>query len=476
MANEVKNVNGVAITNIKNINAQTDANIKKFNGQEFTGTVDPSFTTAYTDVEFSGSAIDDDRNGEVVSCYDPDNNFVYVQYSDSGGGGTAVVGAFNSSANDIDFGAKQAIEGSNAFSGNSCDYDTKYNKVWTTWIGGSGNQLFCRVGTIAADKSIEWGDRITIQEGYSTHSAYNQGLLGMGIAVDQETGAALIVWNNPTDSISGSSNAASSHHPNGVIVTLDDTTASSGDSDFNDITAGTPARLFTGNADNNFPMVKVIYDPDNEEWVCISDANNGSGASIEACRVTNSSGTPAAANVTTLGSNSGHTLQGVEHNATVGVTGRYAANTFCYDSNNDVFIVGSAASSPKLFAFENTGSGITWDTTGQAISCGTVLSQSGKGGGVQFNHHRNRIMVWGSDNSDITMELLTYGGSGSWTSINSGSLIEIIDDATGFFKSGSPMVKLQQADGTNFAGSASLLTGLKYSSLDAKYCLFDPGG
>ena len=37
MANEVKKVNNIAITDIKNINGQTDANIKKLNTKEFTG-------------------------------------------------------------------------------------------------------------------------------------------------------------------------------------------------------------------------------------------------------------------------------------------------------------------------------------------------------------------------------------------------------------------------------------------------------
>ena len=467
MGNEIEKVNGVTLANIAKFNYSTDANVEHLNGLDFVGTVDPSFTTSYTDLEDNSGAIGDDRNGEVVSCYDADNNFVYVQYSDSDGGGTAVVGAFNSGNSDIDFGAKQSIEGSNAFSGNSCDYDTYNNRVWTTWIGGSGNQLFARCGTIGSDKSISWGTRKTIKEGYSTHSAYNQGLLGMGIAVDQTDGKALVVWNSPTDSISGSSNPASSHHPTGIILTVDDSD--------NSITQGSEARLFTGNSGNNFPMIKVAYDPDNEEWVCISDANSSSGASIQAARVRNNSGTPQAVDDTALGA-SGHTLQGVEHNATVGVTGRYGANTFCYDTNNNAFIVGSAASSPKLFAFANDGSNITWaGTTGQAVSCGTQLSQSGKGGGVMFNHHRNKILVYGSDGSDITMELLTYGGSDSWTSLNSSSLIEIIDDANGLFKGGVPQVKLQKADGTDFAGSANLITGLEYSGEDAKYCLFDAG-
>ena len=37
MANEVKKVNNIAITDIKNINGQTDADIKKINTKEFTG-------------------------------------------------------------------------------------------------------------------------------------------------------------------------------------------------------------------------------------------------------------------------------------------------------------------------------------------------------------------------------------------------------------------------------------------------------
>ena len=466
MANAVEKVNTIAITSIQALNGITDANLQALNGLEFTGTVAANFTTSYTTLEDSSGDITDGRNGEVVSCYDADNNFVYVQYSDDGGGGTAVVGAFNSGNSDIDFGAKQAIETSDAFSGNSCDYDTVNNRVWTAWIGGTGNQLFARCGTIASDKTISWGTRKTIKEGYATHSAYNQGLLGMGIAVDQTDGKALIVWNSPTDSISGSSNAASSHHPTGIILTVDDSD--------NSITQGSEARLFTGNSGNDFPMVKVLYDPDNEEWVCISDANSGSGPSIEAGRVTNSSGTPAPANVTTLGSNSGHTLQGTTHNATVAVTSRYGANTFCYDTNNNVYIVGSAATSPKLFAFANSGSGVTWDTTGIAVSCGTQISSSGKAGGVMFNHHRNKILVYGGDGSSITMERIEYDGS-DFTSENSGSLDTIVSDDDGFFKGGVPQVKLQKADGTNFAGSANLLTALYYDGLDPKYCLFDPG-
>ena len=473
MGNEIAEVNGVAFGSVAKVNGVAPASITHINGMDLVVSVDPNFTTSYTDLEDNSGAITDDGSGEVTSCYDPDNNFVYVQYVDSDGGGTAVVGAFNSSNSDIDFGAKQSVRGSNAFSGNSCDYDTKYNKVWTTWIGGSGNQLFARCGTINSDKSITWGDELTVKEGLNTHSKYNQGLLGRGIAVDQETGAALIVWNSPTDNITG----ASSHHPTGVILTLDDPTASSGDADFNDISAGTEARLFTGSTSNNFPMVKVLWDPDNDEWVCISDANSGSGPSIQAARVTNNSGTPSVANDTALGSNSGHSLQGTSHNATAGVTGRYGGDTFCYDSDNDRFIVGSAASSPKLFAFQNTGSGITWDTTGYAVNCGTQLSQSGKGGGVMFNHHRNKILVYGSDGSDITMEIITYGGSGSWTSENSSSLTTIVSDSTGLYKGAVPQVKLQQADGTDFAGSANLITGLKWTDngKDAKYALFDAG-
>ncbi len=84
MANEVKNVNGVAITNIKNINAQTDANIKKFNGQEFTGTVDLAVTSL--DSQLSGNSTRhwgmsqayDSVNNQVIFCYGDNNNSDYA--------------------------------------------------------------------------------------------------------------------------------------------------------------------------------------------------------------------------------------------------------------------------------------------------------------------------------------------------------------------------------------------------------------
>ena len=94
MANNVKTVNGIAIASIKNFNGITDANLKNLNGEEFTGTVDIATITSYAAVEESGSAITDGQYGCNMT-YDEDNNFVYVQYALSAGGGGAVVGEFN---------------------------------------------------------------------------------------------------------------------------------------------------------------------------------------------------------------------------------------------------------------------------------------------------------------------------------------------------------------------------------------------
>ena len=66
MGNEIAVVNGVAFGSVAKVNGVETASITHINGMDLVVSVDPSFTTAYTDVEFSGSAIDDDRNGEVV--------------------------------------------------------------------------------------------------------------------------------------------------------------------------------------------------------------------------------------------------------------------------------------------------------------------------------------------------------------------------------------------------------------------------
>ena len=70
MANNVKTMMGIAAANIKTVNGIAAASVKTIMSEALELSVDPSFTTTYRDVEFSGSAIDDDRNGEVVSCYD----------------------------------------------------------------------------------------------------------------------------------------------------------------------------------------------------------------------------------------------------------------------------------------------------------------------------------------------------------------------------------------------------------------------
>ena len=464
MANEVTKLNGIAIANITDFNGIADANLSKINEQEFTGTVDISVITGYAAVEQSGSAINDGQYGVNMS-YDEDNNFVYVQYALSAGGGGAVVGEFNSSNNDVDFGAEQTIESSNAFSGNSCDYDKYNNRIWSAWIGGGDNTIYARCGTIGSDKSISWGNTFTIQGGYNTYSRYNQGLLQQGLAVDQSTGKCLVVWNNANDTIGGN---ASNHHPNGVILTVDTSD--------NSITAGSHVRLATGGSGQNFPSIKCHYDPDNTEWVAVTDAN-GSSTGIYALRITDSSGNPAAANQTELTGNSGFSLQGDgsgSHNATNGAAGgRYGGHWMVYDTKSDHFIVASATNSssttPKLFAFENTGSAINWDTTGIAVSHGTTISQSGKGGTMAYSHARNRFISHGTD-GDEKLEIFSYDGS-SFTSHNDSSLITITTDDDGFYLGGASM-----QDMSAFAGGAIMIVGTDYDSRDPKYIIIECGG
>jgi len=459
MANEVTKLNGIAIANITDLNGITDANLDKINGQEFTGTRDIATITAYAQAGGNGGA-----SYGANLAYDEDNNYVYVQYPRNGGGGAAVVGSFNSSNQNVDWGSEQTIVSSAAFSSKTCEYDKYNNRVWTAWIGGSGNILHARCGTIGSDKSISWGTTLEVEQGYNTYSRYNQGILGQNLAVDQNTGKVLLAWNSAANgnNISG----ASSHHPVGVILTVDTSD--------NSITASSQVRLATGGSGQSFPMIQIHFDDTNDEWVGITDAN-GSGTGIHALRITNNSGSPSPANQTQLTGNSSHFIQGDgNHNANNGaVGGRYGGLMMVHDLSSDRFIMGSATAdgtTPKLFAFQNTGSGITWDTTGFAVSHGTTISQSGKGGTIAYSHARGRFATHGQD-GDEKLEVFSYTAAGGFVSHNASSLITISTDDDPFFQGGASMT-----DMSAFADGATMIVGGDYDSRKPYYIIIEMGG
>ena len=85
MANNVKNVNGIAIASIKNINGITDGSLKNFNGEEFTG----SFSAAYSLTEIGSvtdtkRVYDDERGYGTFTTYDPNTDQHIVVYGDNG--------------------------------------------------------------------------------------------------------------------------------------------------------------------------------------------------------------------------------------------------------------------------------------------------------------------------------------------------------------------------------------------------------
>ena len=449
MSNNVKTVMGIAAASVKTVNGIAAASVKTVMNEALVLIKDIATVTSYTQAASSG-------NYGVNMSYDEDNDFVYIQYPRNGGGGGAVVGSFNSTDQDVDFGSEQTIESSNAFSGNSCDYDKYNNRIWSAWIGGGDNTIYARCGTIGSDKSISWGTTLTIQGGNNSVSNYNQGLIQQGLAVDQSTGKCLVVWNNAADSFGG----ASSHHPNGVILTVDTSD--------NSITKSNAVRMATGGSGESYPVMLCHYDPDNTEWVAVTDANGSATSGINALRITNSSGDPAAANFTSLGSNSGHTLQGSQ--SVNG--GRYGGLTFIYDESSDYFMVGSSTSSatPKIFAFENTGSAINFDTTGIAVSHGTASSQSGRGGTMAYSHARGRFMSHGNTGSAENLEIFSYDGS-SFTSHNASSLISINSDDDGFYRGGASM-----QDMSAFADGAVMIVGTDYDSRHPYYIIIEAGG
>ena len=177
MANEVKNVNGVAITNIKNINAQTDANIKNFNGQEFTGTVGPTAFTV-TNYQFNSG-----RSWGTELAWDPDTDTLIVMYGDDGNGDypTYRLGKLSANTGDITITWQDEVALSSAGAGyhQKPVYDTGNNKMGLIFLESGAdttNRYRIAFGTISnsgSTPSMSVGTHETIHA--TSAGNYNQG-------------------------------------------------------------------------------------------------------------------------------------------------------------------------------------------------------------------------------------------------------------------------------------------------------------
>ena len=130
MANNVKNVNGIAIASIKNINGITDGSLKNFNGEEFTG----SFSAAYSLTEI-GSATDakriyDDARGfGTFVTYDSDTDQHIVVYGDNGNSNYGTIDCVIKTASTYYRGTPYVYDSSNTCIFNIAIYDATKQRV-----------------------------------------------------------------------------------------------------------------------------------------------------------------------------------------------------------------------------------------------------------------------------------------------------------------------------------------------------------
>ena len=394
MANEVKNVNGVAITNIKNINAQTDANIKNFNGQEFTGSTDAQLVTFATQ-DTSGSAIDSgtgfntSRSEGTSLAFDPDTNQVIVAFSDGGSSTVPTIRIGTVSGTTITFGDKIVVSSdTNGTTSTGCHYDTNTNRLIVVY---------------RSPYSAYWTNAGIFAKAYELNSSRG---------VDTE-GSVATIFNSSSGNEVSRNNLSEIQDHDGVVDVLYEDKSDGDDNYINTVrvTNASTCALTVGSAvefdtdSNNF--FGIAYSPDADKSVVMYT----NGAALRARTITHFSGDPS------LGSLANYGLAYCELDA----TDPHGGSCMIYDTEhnkfhflfryggsnsnnavNDNLYIGNLSISGTTVTFASTGNPTTTMNNTVEIDdlkFGNHQGSNYAGAGLIYSHQRQRIIMHGNDAS-----------------------------------------------------------------------------
>jgi len=397
MANQVKNLNGVAITNIKNINGQTDTNIKNFNGQEFTGTVDPSKISITNDLINSGRS----WGGNV--CYGSHltdgtaQNQIFATYGDADNGAYPTVRVGTISGSTVTWGTEVELDDGHGGSYHTEGiYNSEEKRFMCHYHTTSGSNHHYAIGFNIIDKSVDTPGTAALIEG---GSGYNQAV-NSNIAVYNPTSDTMdCIYEYGDDSSDG-------NHIRAVAFT--DTSSN------NNLTVGDRVEF----ANTNKEFMAIDYNSQRGQSVLVyNTADNTVKGRVVTHAATK---TGSVADRVDVSGTASTTEAQLSTSANLQVSEYYGGRTICWNPDQNVHHVilnwdqGSGYVGTIATVTIGSSNDFTWESDFALVQSGSS-SGSNTGGGIVYNHARNRIVTYGATSSavgsDYNFEYHTYDGN-----------------------------------------------------------------
>ncbi len=405
MANQVEKINAIAITDIENLNGKTDANIEKFNGKEFTGTVDPSKVSITNDLVNSGRSY---ANNVCYGSHLTDGtaqNQLFVTYGDVGNSGYPTVRVGTVSGDTITWGTEVELDDGGASYHTEGVYNEEEKRFMAHFHSTAGANDHRAVGGSITDKSVgSLGSVSDIESG----SGYNQAV-NSNIAVYNPTSDTMdCIYEYGDDASDG-------NHIRSVCFTDTDTN--------NNLTVGSRVEFVNSNQE----FMGIDYNSQRSRTVVVYNDGSSTVKARVIIHGATKTGSISDRNTITLGTEATFSTS-----SSLSVAEYYGGRNICWNPDRNVHhVILDDNGTDRIVHFSvDASNGVSWDTTNKATVSSGTASGNNTGGGVVYNHARDRIVSYGatsnSTSSQYNFEYHIYDGS-SYTSQGSATTLSTLN-------------------------------------------------
>tara|TARA_R100000808_G_C2135547_1_gene143916 strand:+ start:82 stop:1437 length:1356 start_codon:yes stop_codon:yes gene_type:complete len=406
MANQVQAVNGLTLAKIQAVNGLTDANIQAVNGLEMVGTVDPSKVSITNDLVNSGRSF---GNNICYGTHLTDGTAqkqLFVTYGDAGNSRYPTVRVGTVSGDTITWGTEVELDDGGSSSHTEGVYNEEEKRFMCHFHSSSGNNDHKAIGGSITDKSV--GSLGTVADVEAGGSGYNQAV-NSNIAVYNPTSDTMdCIYEYGDDASDG-------NHIRSVCFTDTDTN--------NNLTVGSRVEFVNSNQE----FMGIDYNSQRSRTVVVYNDGSSTVKARVIIHGATKTGSISDRNTITLGTEATFSTS-----SSLTIAEYYGGRNICWNPDQNVHhVILDDNGTARIVHFSvDASNGVSWDTTNKATVSSGTASGNNTGGGVVYNHARDRLISYGATStavgSQYNFEYHSYNGS-TYTSQGSATTLSTLN-------------------------------------------------